>query len=289
MGPKNVKKNGLMQGLMLFQKTLIFSCFLSGLGLRFHTGISESSRRFARTRHGATVVMKLQPMLRSPCLSSLSDWAVSPYASADQDYAEGLEASRRWVEAELGDLAFGNMDEDEQRRIDSWGFAVHLDDDELIAKTGDEIGGVLCAELVTQIGKDSRFYWPTMRLVYLSLAPSLNRGPRSLEAAGSSIMRAAKGAMEVCDANGLRLDYSMLRLTLAKPLKLDPELNSCGESKAMNIEDPLQGQASVFDTSSAGKATAIEWVDGEVNWDSLFAAVRGRDAYSEDDYIPGAT
>ena len=103
------------------------------------------------------------------------------------------------------------------------------------------------------------------------------------------IVECAESVSEFCDAHMLRLDHTTLRLSLAQ---FDRSAASATDDNAQTT--PSAGRADGIDgggddDASIQQVGAIEWIDGEVNWEALFQALSGRDTYSEDDYIPGAT
>ena len=151
---------------------------------------SRSSRREA-----------LVPLLQTPCVELLDEWQKN--VPEDVCYARGLSEIASWAILELQDKPFQEMDEDEQRSIDAWCFSLQrerrvrpspIDSGE--ARSVVDEGGLLSAILVNQIGQDSRFYWPTVRLMHLALRPT--RGPSE---AGPWIMRACEDVISFCDAN----------------------------------------------------------------------------------------
>ena len=101
--------------------------------------------------------MRLQPLLKSPCLETLRAWS-SEGTSLDTRYKDGLDAVAEWTALELEDEPFDSMDEGRQRRIDSWGFSLRKncgDEDKSFAAGEWDEGGILCAELVTKLGGES--------------------------------------------------------------------------------------------------------------------------------------
>lgn len=207
---------------------------------------TQYTPRFIRNKVG--VGATFGPMLRRTCLERLENWQHASHE--DEQYSVGIEYVREWASCELSDVSYDEMNESEQRGVDSWAFPVQEE---------GEIQSIICAELVNQVGRDTLFFWPTVRLVHLVLRPS-----NDLSEAGRCILKAAEQASDFCVENRLRLDYATLRLTFNQ-LSMQPEM----EKHDLN--------------------SALEWVDGGVNWDGLFEAVRGRDTYSEDDYVPGCT
>lgn len=217
------------------------------------------SRQFC-TRETVVVHTGFAPLMREPCLKAFDEWDRlshhhhhhgSSSEMLQAQYSEALFEVRRWAENELSDVPFVEMSEDAQRGLDSWAFAVET-------STPTEIGAIWCAELVTQISH-SQFYWPTVRLVHLAVRPT------SEHEAGSLILKAAGDAVKFCDANRLQLDYSRLRLAFAPP----------------------HSQLSLTELSA--QSALITWVDGAIDWAKLFTSLRGKDTYSADDFIPGAT
>ena len=75
-----------------------------------------------------------------------------------------------------------------------------------------------------------------------------------------------------------RLDYSYLRLTLNTP----------GSRKGAREFIDHSGNEAFFSDDDTD-STALSWVDGGVDWGKLFDGLRSRNAYSENDFIPGAT
>jgi len=125
-------------------------------------------------------------------------------APADSSYTDGLLDCIQWINSELSDVAFSGMTEAEQRSIDSWAFSVSQ---ECTTESGmppyEDSCCILCGVLVTQVGSgtdaDSRFYWPTLRLLHLALRPVSN-----ITEAAPWILRSAEDAIEFCDQHNLR-------------------------------------------------------------------------------------
>lgn len=241
----------------------------------------------------------LVPNLLTPCLETLDTW-LNLTAPSDKKYRGGLQEARAWVEDELSDRAFETMSEDEQRELDAWAFTVCSP----TATTGEYVPStlpILCAELVNQVGRtggDTTWYWPTIRLRHLIIPPpqvlyNSRRGPTlpfstafdGLQATGVCIIQSAEAAMAFCDGHMLRLDHTMLRLALSS--NVDCEFVSAATPERNRNDEAVDEERDNHAETAA--VTSIEWVDGTVNWTSLFEALSGRDTYSEDDYIPGAT
>jgi hypothetical protein len=296
--PCIVYDRGAMHKLLLLslKLPLLVSCWS---GPRRWANVCAAPRcPSTSSRRRMVPAAKLSPLLRTPAADMLVRWQSG--APGDTRYADGLIGSIEWIKSELGDVPYGGMTEDEQREIDSWAFSVTQE-----RRVGpgeppyEEEGCILCGELVTQIGagygNDSRFYWPTVRLVHLTLRPVAG-----LAEAGPWVLRAAEDAIAFCDLNHLRLciccnyilptshltehfrairlDYSYLRLILNTP----------GSRRgAREFED--QNEHEVFFSDDGSDSTALSWVEGCVDWGKLFDGLRSRNAYAEDDFIPGAT
>jgi hypothetical protein len=102
-------------------------------------------------------------MQRAPCLDHFTAWQRG--AELDPRYFDGLTTCQDWANLELDDESFASMSEHEQRSIDSWAFGVSPRVSQVDGTSSESLpkySGVLCAELVTAVGKDQRFYWPTV-------------------------------------------------------------------------------------------------------------------------------
>lgn len=156
----------------------------------------------ANYRRGLVISAALKPLLCTPATETLKQWQND--APNDTLYADGLLECMEWINSELNDAVFSGMSEEEQRSIDSWAFTVSQEGPpEPGNPSSEDSGCILCGVLVTKVGPgndaDSRFYWPTLRLLHLALRPVSN-----LTEAAPWILRSAEDAIEFCDQHSLR-------------------------------------------------------------------------------------
>jgi len=153
-------------------------------------------------RRSLVISGALKPLLCTPATETLKQWQND--APNDTLYTDGLLECMEWINSELSDAAFSGMSEEEQRSIDSWAFSVSQEGTpEPGSPSSEDSGCILCGVLVTQVGSgndpESRFYWPTLRLLHLALRPVSN-----LTEAAPWILRSAEDAIEFCDKHNLR-------------------------------------------------------------------------------------